>query len=1157
LYSFEDFVFDTDQRELRRGSRLIPLQPQVFDVLEYLIVNRLRVVSKDDLIEAVWGRRIVSESALTTRINAVRTAIGDSGEAQRLIRTLPRKGFRFIGAAIEQERVVEPVPRAPGGTRAESERSRAPARRQVTVLSCEFVISRPRSGQLEPEDLQTAINECGRHCAETVAQFGGRVVHNLGHKLLAVFGYPAAHEDDAERSVHAGLALSTTLPQVEIGTGLTGQACIGVATGVVVTGVDIAGAPAHADAILGDAPRIAEFLQGIARPGQVVIASSTRRLVRGLFQYRDLEPMTPKAFDEPLHASQVLGTSNLARFEAWQEGSSTPLVGREEECDLLLRRWRQAGRGEGRVVLLGGEAGIGKSRLAVVLAEGIEGEPHAILRYACSSRHSDNTLFPIIAQLERMIGFERTDAPAGRLLKLECFLERSGLDEAEAAPLIGHLLSLPVADRYPVQELSPQKRKEKVFAILLTWLERLAEQGPLLLVFEDAHWIDPTSLDFLSIVAERMAGLPVLLVITARPEFAPSFAGAPHVTSLVLSRLSPADVAAMVAQITGDRVLPKEVIEQIAARADGVPLFVEELTKSILEGSVAYRGETTGAPGATPQSRALPSSLHDSLMPRLDRLGLARDVAQVGAALGREFSHELIAAVMSMPQEQLDDALNGLVKAGLIFRRGAPPDAEYSFKHALIQDLAHASLIRPARQQLHARIAATLEETFPVIAAAQPERLAHHHLEAGAIEAAVAYRLKAGIRASTRSAMTEAEAQLRNGLELLSRVPESRARHYLELQLQSALGNVLFVVKGFAAPESARAYSRVRELSGLVGETVHLPRMTFGLWLLHGNGGEARVGRELAEDLLRMGERSKDPATLTMGHLATGGYFLVTGDFLRARSHIEQLLELHDPALDSVGLIGVDAQICGSSWLPLSLLMLGLPDQAREQAEKVRSAARARAHGPTSGWCLSAICRFYAILGIEESFASAVAEFATLATNMNFPLWLAQAVAYRGWMELRAGNVKHGLELLEKGVFEYKGTGAISWLPFLLSLLAAGHRANGDAASEMRTLNEAINLAARRQETWFDPELRRLIGLVPGMAPRDSERHLVAALDLGRQQRSVLFQLRASVSIARLWMAEGRRGEARDLLKAICCSFVEGYATPDLMAAAELLSELG
>jgi hypothetical protein len=294
-----------------------------------------------------------------------------------------------------------------------------------------------------------------------------------------------------------------------------------------------------------------------------------------------------------------------------------------------------------------------------------------------------------------------------------------------------------------------------------------------------------------------------------------------------------------------------------------------------------------------------------------------------------------------------------------------------------------------------------------------------------------------------------------------------------------------------------------------------------------------------------------------MGHLATGGYFLVTGDFLRARSHIEQLLELHDPALDSVGLIGVDAQICGSSWLPLSLLMLGLPDQAREQAEKVRSAARARAHGPTSGWCLSAICRFYAILGIEESFASAVAEFATLATNMNFPLWLAQAVAYRGWMELRAGNVKHGLELLEKGVFEYKGTGAISWLPFLLSLLAAGHRANGDAASEMRTLNEAINLAARRQETWFDPELRRLIGLVPGMAPRDSERHLVAALDLGRQQRSVLFQLRASVSIARLWMAEGRRGEARDLLKAICCSFVEGYATPDLMAAAELLSELG
>ncbi|HZC86508.1 MAG TPA: AAA family ATPase, partial [Steroidobacteraceae bacterium] len=689
------------------------------------------------------------------------------------------------------------------------------------------------------------------------------------------------------------------VPKLKTAAGVPMQARVGIATGLVVVGDLIGGGSVQEHEVVGETPNLAARLQALAEPGTVVISSNTRRLTGGLFDYSDLGTVVLKGFAEMVPAWQVLGASAAeSRFEALRT-RTTPLVGRGEEIDLLLRRWERAKGGEGSIVLLVGEPGIGKSRIAETVLERLSGEPHTRLRLFCSPHHQDTALYPSVAQLERAAGFRRDDTDEQRLNKLEAVLALAANDLGEAVPLLAGLLSIPIGVRYPALDLTTQKRKEKTLRALVAQVEGLAARQPVLLVVEDAHWVDPTSLEFFELIVERASSLPLLAIVTFRPEFVPPWVGRPQVALISLSRLPRRLRAEMIAHVTGGKVLPQEIADQIIDRTDGVPLFIEELTKAVVESGVLVEaGDRYVATGpVTPL--AIPTSLQESLLARLDRLAPTSDVAQIAAALGRQFSHELISAVAAMPRQQLDDALAQLVNAELIFRRGTPPDAEYTFKHALVQEAAYGTLLRSRRQQLHARIASTLEEQFPEIVVAQPALLARHCAEAGLAEKAVVYWLKAGQQALMRSATTEAATQLRKGLDTLDELPDEPGRQQLELDLQLALGSALIAAKGPSAPEVGAAFARARALAEQIDRPEYLGRVIFGQWVFHRNRGEHKLALALAEQMEKSGQARNDVTVQWMGRYASGFTRLHLGDFVAARALLEQCRGLADPALRS------------------------------------------------------------------------------------------------------------------------------------------------------------------------------------------------------------------------------------------------------------------
>jgi class 3 adenylate cyclase len=711
-----------------------------------------------------------------------------------------------ILAAIRDLGGPTPVASEPAVAPAEPRPHDSAERRQVTVMFSDLVGSTALSARMDPEDLREVISAYQKCVAETVQRFGGFVAKYMGDGVLVYFGYPQAHEDDPAQAVRAGLTLIEAVSALKSAVSL--QTRVGIATGLVVVGELIGSGEAQERGIVGETPNLAARLQGLAEPNTVVIAESTRRLLGNLFELQDLGAKEVKGIAEPVHAWAALRASAVeSRFEALR-AATTPLVGRDEDVALLMRRWEQAKAGDGQIVLISGEPGIGKSRIAETIVEGLATEPHIRLRYFCSPRHEDSALHPIITQLERAAGFQREDTAEGRLDKLEALLSKGSNDLREVAPLIADLLSIPTGDRYAALELTPQKRKEKILRALLTQVEGLSRPEPVLMVYEDVHWSDPTTRESLDLLIDRVSGLRVLVIITFRPQFSPPWVGRPHVTLLSLSRLPPRQRAEMITRVTGGKALPKEIADQIIDRTDGVPLFIEELTKSVVESGLVTEAGDHFAVAGLAAPLAIPTTLHASLLARLDRLAPTREVAQIGAALGRSFSHELISAVAQMPQHKLDDALEQLVDAELIFRRGIPPDSEYTFKHALVQDAAYSTLLRSRRQQIHARIVTTLESQFPEVASAQPTLMAHHCGEAGLKEKAVRFWLKAGQQALARSATTEAVAQLRKGLEALTVVPDGTPRQQHELELLSALGSALTAAKGWSAADVSETCSR-------------------------------------------------------------------------------------------------------------------------------------------------------------------------------------------------------------------------------------------------------------------------------------------------------------------------------------------------------------
>jgi class 3 adenylate cyclase/tetratricopeptide (TPR) repeat protein len=656
-------------------------------------------------------------------------------------------------------------------------------RRQLTVMFCDLVGSTALASRLDPEDLREVLGAYRAVVAEIVAGFGGYVAKYMGDGVLSYFGYPQAHEHDAEQAVRAGLALIDRVGRLESGSAALASR-IGIATGLVVVGDLIGSGEAQERGVVGETPNLAARLQEMASANAVLVAESTRRLVGDLFDYRDLGAVRIKGLAEPVLAAQVLSESTVeSRFEALRSAALSPLVGRGEEVRLLLRRWAQAKDGEGQIVLISGEAGIGKSRIVAALQERLESERLIRLRYFCSPHRRDSALFPIITQLERAAGFTRDDAPAAKLDKLETLLSQSDDSVQETVAVFADLLVVPADERYPPLPDDPRQKRERIFAMLVRQLEDLARHRPVLLLFEDAHWSDSTSLDLLDRIAEQIRRLPVLMVVTFRPDFEPPWIGQAQVTSVILSRLGRRETKALVGRVAGGKTLPVEILDRIIEHTDGIPLCIEELTKTLLEGKLLREDNGQYILSGPLPVLAIPSSLHDSLMARLDRLGPAKEVAQIGAAIGREFSYDIVRAVVHRSDDWLRDALNQLVEAGLIFCRGGSSQAAFVFKHALVQDAAYGTLLRGRRQELHAGIAKVLEELIVGEEASVSEGaalLAHHWLGAEEWEKALNYTLEAAERAQRLFARPEAISHYWQALELLLRLPRTPERSRIQ-----------------------------------------------------------------------------------------------------------------------------------------------------------------------------------------------------------------------------------------------------------------------------------------------------------------------------------------------------------------------------------------
>ena len=815
-------------------------------------------------------------------------------------------------------------------------------RRQITALSCEALGAAARADGDGLESLLEAIGAFQRSVSEIVGRHSGFIANRLGNTVLVLFGYPAAHEHDAEQAIRAGLELCAAVRTLRPDANAPMRCRVGIATGMVIVGDLIGVGEVRDHGIVGDAPELAVRLRVSARPDLVTIEPATCRLIGSLFNCRDLDALDTNSDAEPIRRWQVLGESVVAsRFEALRGSELTPLVGRDEEIELLLRRWERAKAGDGQIMLVSGEAGIGKSRIVAAFEERLHAEAHLRLRYFCSPYHQDSALFPIIDQLGQVAGFAREDPPALKLEKLEALLARAAPPD-DGVAFLADLMSLPAAESHPLPNLSPQRKKEKTLEALIRQLKGLAHEQPVVAVWEDAHWLDPTSRELLDLTVEHVRSLPVLLIVTFRTEFQPPWAGLPQVGMLALNRLDTRDCAILITQIAGGKTLPDEVVFAIAGRTDGVPLFVEELTKSVLERGLLREENDRYVLDRAVQPLAIPATLHASLLARLDRLGSARPVAQIGAAIGRQFSYALLRVVSRLPADELQAALGQLAASELVFQRGTPPDAVYSFKHALVQDAAHGSLLRDARHQLHAQIAEALEAYFPEVIESQPELLAQHYAEAGLVEKAVAFWGKAGHRSVSRSAMAEAAAQFQKGLDQLALLPDIPERRQKELEFFSALGAVLNVVKGSAAPETGQAYARARELWEQLGSPVEFIQVPCGQSRYHAHRGELDVALRLDQDLLRLSRRRNDFAGLVMGHYSFGRNLMWLGGFVSSRSHLETVLALYDPNPHHslVRQTGVHPQLAAQAALGVVLCCLGFPDQALAQTNKAIAEAQ-------------------------------------------------------------------------------------------------------------------------------------------------------------------------------------------------------------------------
>ncbi len=1036
-------------------------------------------------------------------------------------------------------------------------------RRQLSVMFCDLVGSTALSQGLDPEDYGHIIRRFMACATAAVARYEGHVARYMGDALMVYFGFPLAHEDDAERAIRCGLEIVSAVRSLEPGHKLQLHTRVGIATGLAVVG-EVVGAGASLEhTALGNTPNLAARLQAAAEPDSVVVSAATKRLVEGRLDLELVGELTLKGFAEPVVAYKATELRESGRLRTLTRQRLDRFVGRAKELQSLYQHWEQAAQGQGQVLLLGGEPGIGKSLMAEALRERLRAEPHLCIRYQCKALHVHSPFHPVIAQLGQAAGLAQGDSADAVLDKLEALLQGrfAGPQLKTSLALLAALLSIEQL-RWPMPAMTPRQERAATIALLQQMIRERAQHMPLLLLVEDGHWIDPSTREFLDALVSGLATVPVMLLVTYRPPFECAWRGAANVTDLVLQRMSGEESEAIVRQLTGEQDLPPQVLAQIVERTDGIPFFVEEMTRSVLESRLGEPVHDGAVPPRPPAALAVPSTLQDSLMARLDRLGPARAVAQIGAAIGREFSYQLLAASAQMDGQALDAAMQRLMTAELVFRRGQAPDVVYAFNHALVRDAAYDSLLHKRRQELHGRIGGVLEDQFSQSVVSEPELLAHHFAKAGLSSKALKYWRFAGSRSYRRSAIVEAVSHYSQALELVPKLEDSSQRLELEVSLLTELGEALMLSKGFTAPEVRGLYERAEMLARGIDDTQRALKVLFGLWAYQHVRADMPKARVLAERLCSIGKQINDQDEGLSAMTVLGITTHCNGELALSRQTHEHVVEHYrfDAERARARPLVNDPGAMSRTYLASTLWYLGHPEQALRTSAQALDHARAIAHPYTLATVLALTARFHQIRRDLERTLALATETIAVSTEFGFPIWRTLGNLLVSWVRAERGDAKGALQM-QAAIGVYRTIGVGISLPYYRALHAEQQARRGHVEEALATLGEALAETALTGAHTEEAEIRRIEGEILRLrgahASALAEQRLREALALAGRQGALALRLRCASSLARLLRDDARISEARETLEGERSRFTEGFGADDLQAADALLAELG
>jgi class 3 adenylate cyclase/predicted ATPase len=1113
------------------------------------------------LRDGVAGRGTESyDRSIDMLVARLRRKIEPDPKSPRFVVTVPGEGYRFTPRPQRIQPDAKPAPAI--GQPPDTHVTSYFERRQMTVLACQFVGFGALAAKHDPEDVHAATNRVSRAVEELIKPFRGKLVRAPGDSLLIYFGYPEAYEDDAERAVRSALELVQAVPGIEVGLGIRLNLRMGIATGIMlVGGMDAAGQYTA----IGEAVNLALHLRSAAPLDGVIIAAGTHELLGRFFDCDEMAPIAMEGQSVPVWCVKGETAAVVGRFDGLRRADMLDLVDRVEQTDLLWRRWLQAKRGKGQVVMITGEPGIGKSRLLAELEHNLSGEPHLCLKYFGVPHQTDASMHAVISELQNFCRFERTDLAPGKIAKLRKALLAAGIEDLRSIGLISNLLTLPSEASKSIAELSPSERKKETFAALLRRVEGLAARQPVLMIVEDIQWIDPASLEFLAQLVEHTQALPVLMLIASRPGFSTPWLGYAHVTVAELPRLARSDAELLIAGVTGGKGLPQDITRRILAPTEGVPLFIEELTKTVLEIGVLREGKDHYELDRG-DIHAIPRTLHGSLLARLDRLGPGKEVAQIGAVIGREFSYELLSAVAAMPEVALRTALDRLGASELIYSRGTPPLSTYMFKHALVRDAAYGMLLRARRNELHGAIAQTLEDRFGEIAEATPELLAHHFTEADNAAKAVRYLSIAGERALSRSALEEAYKHITRALELISGLADDDARRRDELKLRIALARTLLERKGYADIEVGDAYAVAARLSARVDDRAMNLAVHYGLWAHHYIGGKPETMLVRADEFLDFAERQGQSGPIVTGHRLVGTSHLINGHIEKASSALDKALARYVPiehgaasqsGRDLRSSFGQDVGVTVHSYRSWARWLSGWPDQAANAAAKAEQSGREAGHMHSLFYALWHAGMANVLLRNEAEVGRLGSELTRYANERELPYWQALGHFLEGWHARHCKRPADAVARLRLGLELWEQRGSRVFRPICMAFLADAYSADGQAELANTTFEAALQIGRDTGERWTEPEILRLQGelLADGKnhPPKLAITQLENAIELARAQGSRSLELRATISLARILARKGKPSQMLERLSNIYRTFSEGLSTADLVDAKSML----